>query len=79
MTAIQLVFDNGIESPLFDAKNPRATGLTSVQIQDRPVKRIKSHVWNNTHQNKLEFEFELGGWFTKGESQVIFDKGCTAS
>ena len=30
LTAIQLVFQNGIESPLFDGKHPRATELSTV-------------------------------------------------
>jgi len=40
LTAIQLVFQNGIESPLFDAKHSLATAITSVKVRDEPVKKI---------------------------------------
>ena len=65
LTAIQLVFENNIESPLFDGKNVRATGLTTVVIKNKLIKRTSSRVGHG-YPYSLQFEFEAS-------SQTIFD------
>jgi len=70
MTAIQLVFENGITSPLFDGNHSRATGMTTVQIPDKPIKRISVRT-GGVCAYSLQFEF------AQGPPLVVFDKGYT--
>ena len=40
MTAIQLVFEGGVESPLFDGKQSNATAIKSYPIPDKRIMKI---------------------------------------
>ena len=47
ITAIQLVFRDGIESPLFECNNNSATGLKTYDVPDAPVMQILAQNNNN--------------------------------
>lgn len=58
MTAIQMVCQNGIESPMFDAENIKAGNEISSVMIDRkqPVKSVE--VWiEGTILSKLQFNY----------------------
>ena len=58
MTAIQLVYENGVESPLFDANNCSASELNSVRLPERN-KITSISVWGgNLFTYKMQVEFE---------------------
>ena len=40
MTAIQLVFEGGVESPLFDAKDANATEIKSYPVPDKQIEKV---------------------------------------
>ena len=40
MTAIQLVFEGGIESPLFDGKNPYAEEIKNYPVPNKRIEKV---------------------------------------
>ena len=68
MTAIQLVFEGGIESPMFDTNHPNASNeISTVQIPDAPISRVSARIFNTRAQANIRFEQGEG-------STTVFNK-----
>ena len=57
MSALQLVFENGIESPLFDGGQQGTTELETFEVPDRPVTRITG-TSGGAHISRIILTFE---------------------
>ena len=67
LSAIQLVFQNGIESPLFDAKGPGANEISTVRVLDKQMNCVSAQV-EAMYISKIQFEYN------DGEAKIVFDK-----
>ena len=67
LSAIQLVFENGIKSPMFDAKCGGANDEMSVSVLDKTMVCITAQV-ESIYISKIQFEYK------DGEAKVVFDK-----
>ena len=66
LSAIQLVYQNGIESPLFDAcRDPQAEEITTINVPDSRILSIDVMAGNS---NIREIKFEL----TNGQKLAVF-------
>ena len=68
-SAIQLIFDNNIESPLIDSKNSGASeDVSTVELQRKAVSKIVARTCRNGWIGNLRFIYD------DGSVQTIYDK-----
>ena len=72
MSAIQLVFQNGIISPLIDGKGKGADEITTVQVSTSPIVAINSKSTGNLCA-------ELTFVHKNGKKTVAFDKNYNSN
>ena len=61
LTAIQLVFNNGVETEWMDSKRADAgEDYSTVELPDKPIKKIKAYARLDGYIRKLSFELEDG-------------------
>ena len=73
LTAIQLVFNDNSESPLFDTHKIAADneGIKEVKLRGRSITQVTSK-WKNTYITSLSLTHEAG-------TQVVYDKNYSES
>ena len=75
MTAIQLVFDNGIESPLFDTKKSEAgSEVSNVELTMKEDQQLSKILCRCSEDNAIVANLILE--HTDGIQTTIFDKKC---
>ena len=58
-SAIQLIYENGIESPMFDSKNTGAgSDVTTVELKKKVIRRIIARTCRNGWLGNLRFVYE---------------------
>ena len=62
LTAIQLVFNNGVETPWMDSKRADASceEISTVTLPEKPIKKMKAYARLDGYIRKLIFELEDG-------------------
>ena len=73
MTAIQLVFEGGIESPLFDSKQANATEIKSYPVPDKRIEKVTGKQCDSALR-KLTLKFDDNSTLTVfSESDHVTD------
>ena len=68
MTALQLVFKDGIESPLFDGGEQGTTELETFEVPDKPITKITGTTGGN-YISKILLTFE------ENQQVTVFPQG----
>ena len=57
---MQLVFNNGLESPMFDTKSKSTTEVKTAQIKDSKIAKIHANIGSNCIDYRAQVEYEDG-------------------